>query len=69
MYLSPDRIVPFSTIETISAEKNEITISATYEKNLNSSGSIATLVTLKKVFTDPVTAPNFETNPRMTKSK
>ena len=47
MYFSPLLMLPFSTIETIREEKNEITAKADIEKYLKLSGSTATSVMLK----------------------
>ena len=47
MYFRPLLILPFSTIDTISEEKNEIVVIAIIEKNLKSSGFIITSLILK----------------------
>ena len=61
MYFRPLLILPFSTIDTISEEKNEIVVIAIIEKNLKSSGFIITSLILKgKASALPVAIVNWD---------
>jgi hypothetical protein len=67
MYFNPLLMLPFSTIETIREEKNEIVDMAAIEKYLKVSGFITTSVTLKgKAPARPVAADNLDTKFRIT---
>src|SRR3989338_3286671 len=64
MYLRPFLILPFSTIDTMREEKNEITDIAAIEKYLKLLGSTATCVNAKgSDSTLDVAAANLVTNP------
>src|SRR3989338_9643622 len=66
MYLRPFLILPFSTIDTIREEKNEIIDMAAIEKYLKLSGSTATCVNVNgSDSTLDVTAASLVTNPSM----
>jgi len=67
MYFRPLLMLPFSTIETIREEKNEITAKAAIEKYLKLSGSIAIPLTLKgKVPALAVTTDSLDIKLRIT---
>ena len=67
MYFSPLLMFPFSTIDTIRDEKNEITAIAAIEKFLKLLGSTATPVILKgKAPTLLVAADNLVTKLKIT---
>ena len=66
IYFKPLLMFPFSTIETIKEEKNEITHMAIIENNLKLSGSTATSVKEKgSASTLPVVTDNLDTKLRI----
>ena len=66
MYFKPLLILPFSTMDTIREEKNEIVIMVAMEKYLKLVGSMATWLTVNgKAPTLAVVDDNLDTNPRI----